>query len=193
MKIFELTEKKLIENPLLDKLKTTLDAAVAKKNSQSNTSSTGDITSGQGKLRFLAKQYDAVRNGEAKLSKDIDKAIASGDANKAHGDIFNLIQDATSTLAKQTNTRRNRSSIDTQLTSAVYGYINNKYLGGSKDNFKGNTKDLVAQAVAKAGPKGGQMPVGRVSSSRPAGQRGTVQAGDETNALDTMAARNADW
>jgi len=151
---------------------------------------------------LVADAAAKIRSGEAKLSKDIDAELGKRGANPQdiHIAIMGKVQDAASSLVSQIgqqgNLRRSqinmlRSTTDMDVQAAAFGYINKKYLNGSDfsdGNFNFQTMDLITQALRSQAPVGGNQAVGRVSSSRPQGQNGTVGSGQGTNALDAMAA-----
>jgi len=142
-----------------------------------------------------------ITSGAAKLSKDIDAELGKRGADplQMHQSIFGLIQEAAREYARAFNkangiTKKaalmNIKKAQLTIRVAAYGYINKKYLGGSADNFSGNTKELIAKALQSQAPKGGNQPIGKVSSSRAPGAQGTVPSGGGTNALDTIASQD---
>ena len=140
-----------------------------------------------------------VRSGEAQLSKDADAELGKrgADPQEIHITIVSKQQAAARSLLEQIaeatgltgrELMRYRDVADLEIKMALFGYINKKYLNGDDTNFNGNTMDIVTRALQSQAPTGGSQPVGRVSSSRPQGQQGTVPSGGGTNALDAMAA-----
>lgn len=213
MKLFEVTE--LLEKVSADQLKQ-IKAALkvyndskgsGNKNQPAGTGTAANKDAGKdgdlmkpiaGNMMPLEAVASQIKSGAAKLSKDIDAELGKrgADPSQVHGKIFNLTQEASREYAKAFNkangiTKKaaitNIKNAQITLRAAAYGYINKKYLGGSADNFSGNTKELIAQALQSQASKGGNQPVGKVSSARPTGQTGTVPSGQDTNALDAMA------
>lgn len=172
------------------------NAQQAADDSGSDTSANASGNDARGMLRDAVAK---VRSGEAQLSKDADAELGKrgADPQDIHIAIVSKQQEAARDVAEQVNQAAGRTGnsasatyrrADLMIKMALFGYINKKYLGGDDQNFRGNTMDIVTRALQSQAPVGGQQPVGRVSSSRPNGQRGTVGSGQGTNALDAMAA-----
>lgn len=168
----------------------------AADNAGSDTSANASGNDARGMLRDAVAK---VRSGEAQLSKDADAELGKrgADPQDIHIAIVSKQQEAARDVAEQVNQAAGRTGrsaeatyrrADLMIKMALFGYINKKYLDGDDQNFRGNTMDIVTRALQSQAPVGGQQPVGRVSSSRPNGQRGTVGSGQGTNALDAMAA-----
>jgi len=200
MKIFELTQLKEAVDPAviekikkaIDVYKRTVDSAAVQSTDPENSTNSGDP---EAQIIELANK---VKSGEAQLSKDIDAQLGKTglDADKMHTAIYSIIVDAARPAGRAIADKSGRKgsmkikiikSAQQRIRAAAYGYMNKKYLGGDADNFKGNTKQIIADIMKKLQPKGGAQPIGQQSSARPAGQRGTVPSGGGTNALDAMA------
>ena len=221
MKIFEITKINEVELSQLSQRIQGLVSNISSKvqsissnqssstNAQPNTDTTDDAraarnsdTSGNDARGMLRDAVAKVRSGEAQLSKDADAELGKrgADPQDIHIAIVSKQQDAARDVAEQVNQAAGRTGrsaeatyrrADLMIKMALFGYINKKYLGGDDQNFRGNTMDIVTRALQSQAPVGGQQPVGRVSSSRPTGQQGTVGSGQGTNALDAMAADRA--
>lgn len=173
MKLFEVTE--LLEKVSADQLKQ-IKAALkvyndskgsGNKNQPAGTGTAANKDAGKdgdlmkpiaGNMMPLEAVASQIKSGAAKLSKDIDAELGKrgADPSQVHGKIFNLTQEASREYAKAFNkangiTKKaaitNIKNAQITLRAAAYGYINKKYLGGSADNFSGNTKELIAQAL----------------------------------------------
>ena len=211
MKIFEITKLNEVDvsqlSQQLQGLIANISSKVQRLTSQSdaaqptNTQSgaRGDNAGGGDADQMIDDAAAKVRSGEAQLSKDADAELGKrgADPQDIHIAVVSKQQEAARALLEQiaqatgltgSELMDYRDEADLKIKFALFGYINKKYLGGDDTNFRANTMDIIRRALQSQAPVGGQQPVGRVSSSRPNGQRGTVQAGDETNALDAMAA-----
>ena len=149
--------------------------------------------------QMIIDAAEKVRSGEAQLSKDADAELGKrgADPQDIHIAVVSKQQAAARALLEQIaeatglsggRLMRYRDEADLKIKLALFGYINKKYLGGDDTNFRANTMDIIRRALQSQAPVGGQQPIGRVSSSRAAGERGTVGSGGGTNALDAMAA-----
>jgi hypothetical protein len=206
MKIFEITTLKEADLSQLSQQIQTLVGNISSKVQSITTQqpATGDnaqqSSGGNGNpQRAINDVRDKILSGEAKLSKDIDAELGKTgiDAQDMHIAIMSKVQDAGNETGQQIAQAAGRTGsgavavIDRAklvITAAAFGYMNKKYLNGDDQNFRGNTMDVIRQIVASNQPRGGAQPVGRQSSARPNGQRGTVPSGGGTNALDAMAA-----
>jgi hypothetical protein len=216
MNIFEITELLEKVSPKdLAKIKAALKAYASFSTAGSPEKTDGEVT---GKLdgkdgdvaagnkaanmrEFVKNNIEAVRSGQSKLNKDIDAELGKrgADPQKIHIKIINKTRKAGAQLFtaaakdyKPSSAKRRalKGTIDLRIREAAFGYINKKYLGGDDKNFKFNTLELVTKALKSQAPKGGNQPIGKVSSSRAPGAQGTVSSGGGTNALDTMAAQD---
>jgi hypothetical protein len=153
---------------------------------------------------LIADVVEKVLSGEAKLSKDIDAELGKTavDPVDMHREIRNKIINAAESAATKINDQVGtdpsskdgvQSDVELNLLAAAYGYINKKYNNGPDNVDPNDGPEIVVKAVQSNQPKGGQQPIGRVSSSRPNGQQGTVSSGGGTNALDAMAANSQDF
>ena len=210
MKIFEITKLNEVE---LDQLSSRIQGIISNISNriQSVTQTTDPATpstrggarggnAGGGEANQIIDDAAAkVRSGEAQLSKDADAELGKrgADPQEIHITIVSKQQAAARSLLEQIaeatgltgrELMRYRDVADLEIKMALFGYINKKYLNGDDTNFNGNTMDIVTRALQSQAPTGGSQPVGRVSSSRPQGQQGTVPSGGGTNALDAMAA-----
>jgi len=208
MKIFEVTKpKKLKESKASDLV--ALLAVVKQKKSAADADETNvapavdaNATAGDTSIARMMEDLEAkIKSGEAKLSKDIDAELGKrgADPQDIHISIMSKVQEAGRNSGQQIAQSRGLSGqeavdlmrrVEMWVTSAAFGYINKKYLGGDDTNYNMQTMDIVTRALQSQAPIGGQVPVGQVSSARPAGVQGTVPAGSETNALDARAERD---
>ena len=194
MKIFELTQlKEAVDPAVLAKVKAAIAVYKQAKSGAASSSSSDSEPAGDAmSAREILAQIENVRDGKANLNKDIDAELGKTGANPddVHSTVIQLINNAARVLS---NGQRARArGIETQLMSAAFGYINKKYLNGNT-SFRGNTKDLINQVMRSQQRRGTGH---QASSARAAGQGGATRPGDETNALDAVAAdnaRNADW
>lgn len=205
MKIYQITQ--LNESP--QKAARLADKILTKMDSFNTDSGNGPQNGRQGQRGVsvasrIEEVISKIKSGEAKLSKDIDAELGKrgADFGRIHSSIIEKIQTAGRELAmeiieekKLKGSRANSliSRVQHNFHIAAFGYINKKYLNGDADVFNGDTGGMVYRALQSQAPKGGQQPIGRVSSSRPNGQQGTVGSGQGTNALDAMAANSQDW
>jgi len=208
MKIFEVTKpKKLKESKASDLV--ALLAVVKQKKSAADADETNvapavdaNATAGDTSIARMMEDLEAkIKSGEAKLSKDIDAELGKrgADPQDIHISIMSKVQEAGRNSGQQIAQSRGLSGqeavdlmrrVEMWVTSAAFGYINKKYLGGDDTNYNMQTMDIVTRALQSQAPVGGQVPVGQVSSARPVGVQGTVPAGSETNALDARAERD---
>jgi len=208
MKIFEVTKpKKLKESKASDLV--ALLAVVKQKKSAADADETNvapavdaNATAGDTSIARMMEDLEAkIKSGEAKLSKDIDAELGKrgADPQDIHISIMSKVQEAGRNAGQQIAQSRGLSGqeavdlmrrVEMWVTAAAFGYINKKYLGGDDTNYNMQTMDIVTRALQSQAPVGGQVPVGQVSSARPAGVQGTVPAGSETNALDARAERD---
>lgn len=199
MHIFEITKlnEEVSANDLA-KIKAALKAYAKFKSS----SSAVEPSSGSGDPdKMLDDVANKVRTGQGKLNKIADAELGKtgADPQDVHIAIIGKTQDAAREAARKIAEQNGLSGQEAivfirnaqlQIKMALFGYINKKYLNGDDQNFKGNTMDMITKVMRSQQPKGKGMPVGRASSSRLPGQRGTVAPGQGTNALDTLAARD---
>ena len=208
MKIFEVTKpKKLKESKASDLV--ALLAVVKQKKSAADADETNvapavdaNATAGDTSIARMMEDLEAkIKSGEAQLSKDIDAELGKrgADPQDIHISIMSKVQEAGRNSGQQIAQSRGLSGqeavdlmrrVEMWVTSAAFGYINKKYLGGDDTNYNMQTMDIVTRALQSQAPRGGQVPVGQVSSARPVGVQGTVPAGSETNALDARAERD---